>query len=152
MIAVADLTGIFDFIFDILRNVRNIFADELVFSAYGFTFSMWDFILAFFVLSSLVSLVSFTPGGVSDAMSCLFDSVSERIKDEQELANSRYEYNRVVAETNRNIHDIFIAEYQSEYRKRAYARRYYDNVAHYKGLPDRGYVVYGKHESHKKLK
>ena len=103
MIYVADLTGIFDLIFYVLGNVRNIFANEFVFSIYGFTFSMWDFILAFFLLSSLVPLVSFTPSGVTGAMSYFFDSVSERIKDEQELANSRYEHNRIVYETNINL-------------------------------------------------
>ena len=150
MIYVADLTGIFDLIFDVLINVRNIFANELVFSIYGFTFSMWDFILAFFLLSSLVSLVSFTPSGVTEAMSYLFDSVSERIKDEQELANSRHEHNRIVDETNRNLENIAYSEYNS--RMRGYASEARNNYANLRGLPDKGNVIYGNGKNHKRLK
>lgn len=62
----------FAYIYDILN--------KFTFSAYGFSFSMWDFFVSMFILSLIVPLV--TPPALFLGAN-LFEKVSERVRNKK---------------------------------------------------------------------
>lgn len=135
------MTEIFDLFFYAIKTMYHVLSEQYILTVYGFTFSLWDFLFTIFILSALVPLVSYNIGGsgVSGLVGYIFKSQSERIKNERELANQRAE---------ERIRIQRIEEIRS-YLRASEARH---NYANHRGLPDKGDVIYGRYEEHKKLK
>lgn len=135
-----NMTGVFELIFQILKDIYHILSDKFVLKIYDFSFSLWDFLLAIFILSALVPLVTHTIGGsgLSDFVGHIFQSESERIKNERDLSNQRYQarirYQQTMYESTR---DIFIERYLR-------SRYVHNDFANKRGLPNRNNIIYGK--------
>lgn len=136
-----NLTGIFDLLFYALKSIYIVLSEKYILTIYGFTFSLWDFLVTLFILSALVPLVSYSIGGsgVSDMVGYIFRSESERIRNERKLAEQRQE-ERIKVERIEKIR---------QYLRASEARH---NYANRRGLPNKGDVIYGKCEEHKRLK
>ncbi|MGN0150209.1 MAG: hypothetical protein ACI4C7_08190 [Clostridia bacterium] len=73
----------FSVIFDMFSSITEILKDKAVFTAYGFTFSMWDFLVAFLILDVAIGLVLIV-GPRPIASTFPGSSVSERNQSELE--------------------------------------------------------------------
>lgn len=133
------MTEIFDLFFYALKTIYQVLSEKFILNVYGFSFSLWDFLLTIFILSALVPLVSHNIGGsgVSDLVGHVFQSQSERIRNERDLAYQRSQERINAYQTKYNsTRDLFI-----EYYLRS--RYVHHDFANKRGLSNRGNIIYG---------